>query len=117
VAQPRLSQARTIGLTGLEARCLELYSTGHSRAEIARILGVSLRTVGSTLTGSKEKLGAKNLTHAAVLLTTGESDAAIDGTGRRATIRTFPITASRCINDPGNDSWHGAVRAEPLKPC
>jgi len=69
MAQPRLPIARDIGLSELEVRCLRLYGAGWSRAEISNSARVSRRSVGTALTVAKEKLGARTLAHAAILLT------------------------------------------------
>src|SRR5207249_2724158 len=68
MAQPRLPIARHIGLSELEARCLRLYGAGCTREEISNAARVSRRTVGAVLTVAKEKLGARSLAHAALLL-------------------------------------------------
>ena len=51
-----------------EAEILELFADGYSREQIAVRLGLSPRTVGNRLTVAKEKLAARSLTHAAVIL-------------------------------------------------
>jgi DNA-binding NarL/FixJ family response regulator len=53
-------------LTTTEKRVLEAFSDGRTRAEIAKIVGLSPRTVGHVLTVAKEKLGARSLAEAAV---------------------------------------------------
>jgi len=68
MAQPRLPVADPAGLSELEARCLRLYGAGWNRDEISTMARVSRRTVGWALTVAKEKLGARTLAHAALLL-------------------------------------------------
>jgi DNA-binding CsgD family transcriptional regulator len=68
MAQARLPFSDPTGLSELEARCLRLYGAGWSRDEISRLARVSRRTVGAALTVAKEKLGARTLAHAALLL-------------------------------------------------
>jgi len=61
--------AETIGtLTYIERRVLLALSEGLSRREIASHLRVSPRTVGLALTVGKEKLGARSITAAAVIV-------------------------------------------------
>lgn len=67
MAQARL-RAQPTGLSNLEAKCLRLYGAGWSRDEISKAARVSRRTVGAALTVAKEKLGARTLAHAALLL-------------------------------------------------
>jgi DNA-binding CsgD family transcriptional regulator len=74
MAQARLPVADPIGLSELEARCLRLYGAGWNRDEISRIARVSRRTVGAALTIAKEKLGARTLAHAALLLSSLSPD-------------------------------------------
>jgi len=62
----------SIDLTALEVRILQLRSSGLSRREIARILHRSPQTISNSLTVAKEKLGARSLMEAAVLLTRRE---------------------------------------------
>jgi len=68
MAQARLPVADRAGLSELEARCLRLYGAGWNRDEISKMARVSRRTVGASLTVAKEKLGARTLTHAALML-------------------------------------------------
>jgi len=68
MSQARLPVADRTGLSELEARCLRLYGAGWNRDEISKRARVSRRTVGATLTVAKEKLGARTLAHAAMLL-------------------------------------------------
>jgi DNA-binding CsgD family transcriptional regulator len=68
LAQARLPIGRSLGLSELEAKCLLLYGAGWSRDEISSVAHVSRRTVGAALTVAKEKLAARSLTHAALLL-------------------------------------------------
>jgi DNA-binding CsgD family transcriptional regulator len=51
-----------------ERQSLEAFSEGLSRIEISGELGLSVRTVGHSLTIAKEKLGGRSLAHAAVIL-------------------------------------------------
>jgi DNA-binding NarL/FixJ family response regulator len=55
-------------LTPFERRLLELLSAGLNRTEIARALDRSPQTISNSLTVAKEKLGARSLTQAAVLM-------------------------------------------------
>jgi DNA-binding NarL/FixJ family response regulator len=55
-------------LDAYEREILALFADGWSRDEIAARLGLSPRTVGNRLTVAKEKLAARSLTHAAVIL-------------------------------------------------
>ncbi len=68
MAESRLQFGASIELSELEIRCLRLYGAGWTRDEISRMARVSRRTVGATLTVSKEKLGARSLAHAALVL-------------------------------------------------
>jgi DNA-binding CsgD family transcriptional regulator len=63
-------------LSELEIRCLRLYGAGWTRIEISGMARVSQRTVGASLTVAKEKLGARSLAHAAMLLGPGPERAA-----------------------------------------
>jgi DNA-binding CsgD family transcriptional regulator len=69
----RIRFGGSIGLSDLEMRCLRLYGAGWSRSEISDMARVSRRTVGATLTVAKEKLGARSLAHAALILGTGSA--------------------------------------------
>jgi len=62
-----VSDTRPERLTPLERHTLELFSTGMGRAEIAKRLNRSPKTISNTLTVAKEKLRAKSLAHAAAL--------------------------------------------------
>ena len=55
-------------LTPFERRLLELMASGLSRREIARAVHRSPQTISNSLTVAKEKLGARSLTQAAVLI-------------------------------------------------
>ena len=68
MAHARLPVGNPVGLSELETRCLRLYGAGWTRDEISRMARVSRRTVGTALTVAKEKLGARTLAHAALLL-------------------------------------------------
>lgn len=68
MGQARLPRAISIGLSNLELCCLQLYALGFTRAEIASRENVAVRTVGSSLTIAKEKLGARSLAHAVLIL-------------------------------------------------
>jgi DNA-binding CsgD family transcriptional regulator len=57
-------------LTPFERRILMLLAQGLSRTEIARLLHRSPHTISNTMTGAKQKLGAKSLVEAAVLVST-----------------------------------------------
>lgn len=54
-------------LTPLESHALELFSIGMGRAEIAKRLNRSPKTISNSLTVAKEKLGAQSLAQAAIL--------------------------------------------------
>jgi DNA-binding NarL/FixJ family response regulator len=56
------------GLTASERRILEFRASGLDRNEIARLLHRSPQTISNSLTIAKEKLGARSLTQAALLL-------------------------------------------------
>jgi len=60
--------SRPIGLTPFERRVLELFASGSPRSEIARILNRAPKTISNSLTAAKDKLGARSLTEAAVLI-------------------------------------------------
>ena len=77
MAQARLRSTGSIGLSDLETRCVRLYGAGWNRAEISEMVCVSSRTVGAALTVAKEKLGARSLAHAALILGPGPVDRAI----------------------------------------
>jgi len=70
MAQARIRRVASVELSALEACCLGLYGVGWTRDEISVVAHVSRRTVGAALTIAKEKLGARNLTHAALMLST-----------------------------------------------
>lgn len=70
VAEARI-RFGSVGLSELEGRCLRLYGAGWNREEISQMARVSKRTVGAALTVAKEKLGARSLAHAALLLSSG----------------------------------------------
>jgi DNA-binding CsgD family transcriptional regulator len=53
-------------LTQTERRVMEFFAEGYTRDEIASSLGLSPRTIGTSLTVAKEKLYARTLAHAAV---------------------------------------------------
>jgi len=55
-------------LTPFERRLLELMASGLNRTEIARVVHRSPQTISNSLTVAKEKLGARSLTQAAVLI-------------------------------------------------
>jgi len=55
-------------LTPFERRLLELMASGLNRTEIARAVHRSPQTISNSLTVAKEKLGARSLTQAAVLI-------------------------------------------------
>jgi DNA-binding NarL/FixJ family response regulator len=55
-------------LTAFERRLLELMASGLNRTEIARAVHRSPQTISNCLTVAKEKLGARSLTQAAVLI-------------------------------------------------
>ena len=56
------------GLTPFESRILQLLATGMTRNEIARQLDRSPQTISNALTVAKDKLGARSLTEAAVIV-------------------------------------------------
>lgn len=55
-------------LTPFEARILALFATGLGRHEIARALNRSPQTISNALTVAKEKMCARSLVEAAVLM-------------------------------------------------
>jgi DNA-binding CsgD family transcriptional regulator len=55
-------------LTPIEERILKLRASGLSRKEIAELLNRSPRSISNALTIAKEKLGARSLIEAAVIL-------------------------------------------------
>jgi len=55
-------------LTAFERRTLELFASGLSRGEIARVLNRAPKTISNALTAAKDKLDARSLAEAAVLL-------------------------------------------------
>jgi len=57
-------------LTAFEQRVLELFASGLPRAEIARAVNRAPKTISNSLTAAKDKLGARSLTEAAVVLST-----------------------------------------------
>jgi len=67
----RLECARGPGsnLTAFERRTLELFAAGTPRREIARLLKRAPKTISNCLTAARDKLGARSLAEAAVLLT------------------------------------------------
>src|SRR5256885_645075 len=56
------------GLTAFESRILQLLATGMTRNEIAQKLDRSPQTISNALTLAKDKLGARSLTQAAVIV-------------------------------------------------
>jgi DNA-binding CsgD family transcriptional regulator len=66
------SYTNPASLSHTELCVLRSFAEGYSRVEIARRLGISNRTVGHALTNAKEKLGARSLAHAAVVLKRAE---------------------------------------------
>jgi len=63
------SSGRAANLTAFERRTLELFASGLPRAEIAMVLKRAPKTISNSLTTAKDKLGARTLAEAAVLLT------------------------------------------------
>jgi DNA-binding CsgD family transcriptional regulator len=59
---------RLAPLTAFERRVLALFAAGFSRSEIAAAVKLSPKTVSNTLTAAKEKVGARSLVEAAVLV-------------------------------------------------
>ncbi|TMF20313.1 MAG: hypothetical protein E6I35_02210 [Chloroflexi bacterium] len=55
-------------LTAFERRVLELFASGLARGEIARAVNRAPKTISNSLTVAKDKLGARSLAEAAVLL-------------------------------------------------
>ena len=62
------SSAPSWTLTAFERRTLELFASGLSRGEIARVLNRAPKTISNSLTAAKEKLGARSLAEAAALI-------------------------------------------------
>jgi DNA-binding NarL/FixJ family response regulator len=58
-------------LTAFERHVLQLFASGLPRGEIARALNRAPKTISNSLTAAKDKLGARSLAEAAVLLTAG----------------------------------------------
>jgi DNA-binding NarL/FixJ family response regulator len=58
-------------LTAFERRVLGLFASGLARGEIALVLNRAPKTISNSLTAAKDKLGARSLAEAAVLLTAG----------------------------------------------
>ncbi len=58
-------------LTAFEHRALELFAAGLSRGKIAQVLNKAPKTISNSLTTAKDKLGARSLAEAAVLLAAG----------------------------------------------
>ena len=58
-------------LTAFERRVLGLFASGLARGEIAHVLNRAPKTISNSLTAAKDKLGARSLAEAAVLLTAG----------------------------------------------
>lgn len=56
-------------LTAFERRALELFASGMRRIEIAHVLNRAPKTISNNLTTAKDKLGARSLAEAAVLVT------------------------------------------------
>ena len=59
-------------LTATERQVLSAFASGLNRYEIAESLNISQRTVGHALTAAKEKLCARSLARAAVLLSAAQ---------------------------------------------
>jgi DNA-binding CsgD family transcriptional regulator len=55
-------------ITPYERRIFKLLGSGMSRSEIGRAVKRSPQTISNSLTVAKEKIGARSLVHAAVLL-------------------------------------------------
>ena len=55
-------------LSPFERRTLELFASGLPRGEIAQVLNRAPKTISNSLTSAKEKLGARSLAEAAVLI-------------------------------------------------
>ncbi len=62
------SSAQKAILTAFERRALELFASGLPRGEIAQVLNRAPKTISNSLTTAKDKMGARSLTEAAVLL-------------------------------------------------
>jgi DNA-binding CsgD family transcriptional regulator len=63
------NSAQEANLTAFERRALELFATGLPRREIAHALHRAPKTISNSLTMARDKLGARSLAEAAVLLT------------------------------------------------
>lgn len=83
--------AEKLGLTWQHLRVLRLSANGHSNKEIARILGISHRTVESHRNMIVHRLGARNITHAVAI---GLSERLIAPT---EIVSTSPEPVSRLI--------------------
>lgn len=75
-AHPDHGRAQAARLTAFERRVLELFAAGLPRGEIAQVLHRAPKTISNSLTAAKEKLGARSLAQASVLLTLLAGDAA-----------------------------------------
>jgi len=62
------SSAQNANLTAFERRALELFASGLPRAEIAAVLNRAPKTISNSLTTARDKLGARSLAEAAVVL-------------------------------------------------
>ena len=62
------NSAQEANLTAFERRALELFASGLPRGEIALALHRAPKTISNSLTMARDKLGARSLAEAAVLL-------------------------------------------------
>ncbi len=75
-AHAEFGRAQVSSLTAFERRALELFASGLPRGEIAQMLNRAPKTISNSLTAAKEKLGARSLAEASVLLTLVAGEAA-----------------------------------------
>ena len=67
-AYARRDSGVAVNLTAFERRSLELFAAGLPRGEIAHLLKRAPKTISNCLTAARDKLGARSLAEAAVLI-------------------------------------------------
>ena len=90
-------------LTGVERRALVGLSSGLTRVQLAEELSLSPYTVGHMLTQAKEKLGARTLTQAAVMVVLAEEhrpDGKLVGASDR-----LSHESAVCLDDPADAGY------------
>ena len=65
---PAVRELGGSNLTAFERRALELFAAGLRRREIAQQLKRAPKTISNSLTAARDKLGARSLAEAAVLI-------------------------------------------------